>query len=195
MQDDTPLKRFFSSFGLVQKIALVVAILVVAGGVGLVVHHNQTIPDPNAGKYISKTDGFAVKFRTAPKINHATVSNATLGTLKQTTYETASADSSAAYAVAVVQYPSSYTFSETTLKQVAASQAKNSTDGKLLSETYVSYLGHETLESSYNTVSDGVAYTVYGIALADGHKLYNVYSIGASKDDFSTYVKTFVFVQ
>jgi hypothetical protein len=96
--------------------------------------------------------------------------------------------------VSVAQYPNSYTFSKTTLQQVAKSQAQNSTEGKLLTESYVHYLGRDTLESSYHTVSGGTAYTVYGISLANGHKLYNVYSIGASKADFSSFVKTFTFI-
>lgn len=163
-------------------------------GVALIVHTVQTKVDPNTGKYVSKSDGFAIKFRTPPKIDHANVTNASTGdSIPQTTYETASQNGKAAYAVAVVHYPKSYTFTLDSLKKVAESQAKHSTTGKLLTESYVHYLGQNTLESSYETLSDGKTYTVYGISLAKDHKLYTVYAIGASKQDFSNFVKTFSF--
>lgn len=179
------------------KLALLIVLAAILLGAGfaayklLPLHKNTSAnPAPQAGSYISKTDHFAIMFRTKPVVNR------TKSTPQQTTYETSANNGTAAFAVSVADYPNSYKLKSerAALQGIISSEAQNSPDGHVLSAKYITFRGKSALESSYRTVSNNTLYTVYSRVVLNNDKLYTISVIGASQADFTKFADTFVFV-
>lgn len=163
------------------------------------------VPAPTTA-YVSKDDGFAVNFPTAPKVENTTYKSNSAGTLPLTEYsqEYASGLERAWYRVAIYHYPANYQFADNFLDEsgdvyIGSVRAMHP-GAKVASHEKIQFLGNPAITGTV-TVPVRLAFRSatttdtnnYVTMTRKGNSLYIISTYGMSRDNYDSFINSFKF--
>jgi hypothetical protein len=198
-KDKTPKK---SSIG--GKLIGIAAFIAGFAVVGAVINHFNSPSQPSnyltdstdSRPYISTQYGFSINFPGNPTATDSSVQVQGVS-VPTTTYERDNNNDNRDFLVSVDNYPSQFDMSDTNarLEGVLNGEIENVKGATLVSSSYGTLAGYTSI-TGHATVSDsGQTFDMYSTSLLKGNLLYNIITVGASEQDFSSFANSFQFTQ
>jgi hypothetical protein len=199
-----PFGATHASYSVANKVLLGIFIAV---GVGSVIYFSSnpsittstgsaTEQSPQFQPYTSAEDNFVVNFPGIPSVTSNT-SPVNGIDVPQTSYERDISNGNIIYSVDVTKYPSTFQFSDVkgALQGAANGEVQNTQGAKMVSTSFITFLGGDALDSEYTFPNSGVIYTAYSRNFMKGNVLYTVFTFGETQANFNNFANSFNFTQ
>ena len=184
---------------------IVLVVIVIAGFTTLLYATNQTsssmglFRDSSADtmiEYNSVEHGFKISFPGAnPEIEHSTVQEGD-ASIPYTSYSKDNTDGTIAYLVGVYDFTSFDSIDQRAgLEGGLNGAVQNTQDASLVSSSFGTFMGLESIDGHYTVPSEGNTYDAYMKAFFYGGKMYALFTIGTTESEAAAYANTFGFTQ
>ncbi len=145
-------------------------------------------------EFASVEHGFKLKFPGFPAVEDKNL-EINGNTIPYTMYFKNSPDGSGEYLAGVEDFTGMQIDGKRALEGGINGLVQNIEDAQLVSSSYSTFLGHESIDAHYTAPLNGRTFDGYMTLFVKEQKLYMIGTVGTSKADFDEFVGTFRFVQ